>query len=173
MGTANSPDKVKLVISLFSNRKEFFDKAITVLRKNLGEVDYESNFLPTNRTDYYTGEMGSDLIRKFYAFKRLIYRGKIADIKIYTNGLERKLAIDNKRRINIDPGYMSLGKFILATTKNQQQRIYLKKGIFAECALRYKEGGFVSWEWTYPDYAAKEYRETLNAIREVYRKQIR
>ena len=173
MADVKKCDKVKFVISLFSNRKELFDKVITILVKKFGGLDYESDFLPINRTDYYADEMGSDLIRKFYAFKRLIYCDKIADIKTYTNKLEKKFSVKNKRGINIDPGYMSLGKFILATTKNQQQRIYLKKGIFAECALRYKEGGFVSWDWTYPDYATKKYRETLNGIRELYRMQIR
>jgi len=52
---------------------------------------------------------------------------KIAGIKLYTNKLEDKFRVNNKRIINIDPGYLSLGKFILTTTKNQQQRLHLKK----------------------------------------------
>jgi len=173
MANVKRYDKVKLVVSLFSNEKELFSGIMSILKRKFGDIDFESGFLSINKTDYYTNEMGPNLIRKICAFKKLICRDKISDIKVFTNKLEKKFSKENKRRINVDPGYISLGKFILATTKNQQQRIYLRKGIFAECALRYKNGGFISWEWTYPDYASKEYRNTLNTIRELYRKQIR
>ncbi len=172
MGNVKSLNKVKLVISVFGENIEIIKKAKATLIKKFGSLDYESYDLKLV-TDYYTLEMGANLIRQFYAFKKLINRDTIAEIKLYSNKLENKFRINNKRKINIDPGYLSLGKFILVTTKNQQQRIYLKKGIFAECALRYKDGGFATWDWTYPDYATKEYCKVLNEIREVYFRQIR
>jgi len=172
MGNVNLPDKVKLVITVFSQDKKRIEKVKSILSKRFGLIDYESYDLKLI-TNYYEDELGDNLVRQFYAFKKLINRDKIAEIKLYTNRLEDKLKVNTKRIINIDPGYLSLGKFILATTKNQQQRIYLKNGIFAECALRYKNGGFVTWDWTYPDYATEAYRKVLNEIREVYFRQIR
>jgi len=172
MGNVNLPDKVKLVITVFSQDKKRIEKVKSILSKRFGLIDYESYDLKLI-TNYYEDELGPNLVRQFYAFKKLINRDKIAEIKLYTNRLEDKLKVNTKRIINIDPGYLSLGKFILATTKNQQQRIYLKNGIFAECALRYKNGGFVTWDWTYPDYATEAYRKVLNEIREVYFRQIR
>jgi len=172
MGNVILPDKVKLVITVFSQDKKIIEKIKHILNKRFGLIDYESYDLKLI-TNYYEDELGDNLVRQFYAFKKLINRDKIAEIKLYTNRLEDKLKVNTKRIINIDPGYLSLGKFILATTKNQQQRIYLKNGIFAECALRYKNGGFVTWDWTYPDYATEAYRKVLNEIREVYFRQIR
>ena len=172
MGNVILPDKVKLVITVFSQDKKRIEKVKSILIKRFGLIDYESYDLKLI-TNYYEDELGANLVRQFYAFKKLINRDKIAEIKLYTNRLEDKLKVNTKRIINIDPGYLSLGKFILATTKNQQQRIYLKNGIFAECALRYKNGGFVTWDWTYPDYATEAYRKVLSEIREVYFRQIR
>jgi Tol biopolymer transport system component len=172
MGNVKKVDEVKLVITVFSSQKELIKKVKGVLIKKFGPLDYESYDLKLV-TDYYKQELGPDLIRQFYAFKRLIKRDKIAEIKLYTNKLEDRFKANGKRRINIDPGYLSLGKFILTTSKNQQQRIYLKKGIFAECALRYVGKSFTTWPWTYPDYATEEYCKVLNEIREVYFRQIR
>ena len=47
---------------------------------------------------------------------------------------------------------MTLGKFQLATTKDQAHRIYLKDGILAEVTLRFEAGEYVPWPWTYADY---------------------
>ncbi len=77
------------------------------------------------------------------------------------------------RRINLDPGYLTLSKLVLATTKNFQHRIYLRKGIYAEITLKFKRGrGFEPWEWTYPDYKSKEYLNIFNHLREIYNRQI-
>jgi hypothetical protein len=163
---------VKLVVSLFSRHKGLFNKVASVLRKKFGHIDYESEFLELNKTDYYEDELGPDLIRKFYSFKKLIKPVHLADIKIYTNRVENKFSKQDKRQVNIDPGYLHLAKFVLATTKDQQHRIYLKKGIFAEVTLRYRSREFKAWPWTYPDYATSEYREVFNKIRKIYKEQI-
>ena len=173
MGKIKKFQGVKLITSIFSNEKELFDKVISILQRKFGPLDFESDFLPFNKISYYDKEMGLNLMRKFYSFKKLIRTDKIADIKIYTNKLEEKFSVQNKRKVNIDPGYLTLGKLILATTKNQQQRIYLREGIYAEVSLRYKDKGYIPWEWTYPDYATDEYREIFNKIRKNYKKQIR
>lgn len=164
--------RVKLIISILSSRKELFDDLKLIMIRKFKSIDFESEFLSFNKTDYYEPEMSSNLLRKFYSFKKLIKPEKIAGIKIYTNKLELKFSYQNKRIVNIDPGYLTLGKLILATTKNQQHRIYLQKGIFAEVALRYREGNFIPWEWTYPDYTSLDYRKFFNEVREIYKKQI-
>ncbi|MEK6733229.1 MAG: DUF4416 family protein, partial [Candidatus Omnitrophota bacterium] len=69
------------------------------------------------------------------------------------------------RRINIDPGYISDSKLVLATTKDYFHRIYLTSGIYAEVTLRWRRGGFEPFEWTYPDYQSKEYIDIFNTIR--------
>ena len=76
--------------------------------------------------------------------------------------------MNKKRRVNIDPGYISDSKLILTTTKDYFHRIYLGHGIYAEVTLRWRKGGFEPFEWTYPDYRSKEYIKILNTIRNNY-----
>ena len=52
----------------------------------------------------------------------------------------------------LHPGVLALGKFLLATTKDQAHRVYLRDGIFAEVTLRFQDGAFRPWPWTYADY---------------------
>ena len=60
------------------------------------------------------------------------------------------------RPINIDPGYVSYSKIILASAKNFSHRIYLRSGIYAEVTLNYRrDKGWQFFDWTYPDYKEK------------------
>ena len=52
-----------------------------------------------------------------------------------------------KRKINIDPGYISLGNLVLATGKPFAHRPYLGSGIYADLTLVYQRGGFHPLEW--------------------------
>jgi hypothetical protein len=65
-----------------------------------------------------------------------------------------------------------LGKFLLASTKDQAHRIYLREGIFAEVTLRFQAGAYEPWPWTYADYRLDEVRAFLKKAREFYREQL-
>lgn len=165
--------KVKLVIGIFGGELFLIEEAKGNLERKFGKVDYESLVLPFNKTDYYQIEMGKNLKRKFYTFKSLISPELLPGIKVLTNHLEKKLAGEaGNRRVNIDPGYVSLAKFVLATTKDYSHRLYLKQGIYAEVTLSFKDGSFRAREWTYPDYCQKEYIEIFNQIRKMYKEQV-
>jgi hypothetical protein len=45
------------------------------------------------------------------------------------------------RPLNLDPGYLTEAKLVLATTKDRNHRLYLDRGIFAEVTLCYQRGG--------------------------------
>ena len=165
MGKICKHESVKLIIGLIG-KESLFDKVKIKLSCKFGKIDFESKILDFTYTDYYNREMGADLKRQFLSFNLLIAPDIIPDIKNYTNDLERKfLSSDKKRLVNIDPGYLSLSKLVLATTKDHQYRIYLGKGIFAEVTLRYGNKTFCSWDWTYPDYCTKEYISIFNYLR--------
>jgi hypothetical protein len=74
--------------------------------------------------------------------------------------------------LNLDPGLLGLGKFLLATTKDQAHRIYLGQGIFAEVTLRFQDGAFEPWPWTYADYREPAVRAFLKQAREYYQRQL-
>ena len=68
---------------------------------------------------------------------------------------------------------LSLGKFLLATTKDQAHRVYLRDGIFAEVTLRFEAGAFEPWPWTYADYREPFVRDFLRQARDYYRGRLR
>ena len=172
MGIINQPLPVKLIVPMFSGDEALFLVAESRLGETFGPVDYRSAIIPFSHTHYYTKEFGPNLLRKFVAFEGLVDPSTLADVKRETNALEDELASDGKRCINLDPGYISQSKLVLATTKNHSHRIYLGKGIYAEVTLRYQDKAFRSWEWTYPDYRTEEYREFFEEIRKIYINQL-
>jgi len=173
MGTAKPPKPVKLIASIFSADPAQIDRAQAALEARFGPVDFRSELLPFDHTDFYAPEFGAGLVRRIVAFERLVDPADLPDIKLATNALEAEMSVGGKRTVNVDPGYVSEGKLILASTKDHRHRIYLGKGIYGEITLHYHRGGFQAWEWTYPDYASARYREIFAQIRARYREQLR
>jgi hypothetical protein len=64
---------------------------------------------------------------------------------------------------------LGLGKFVLATTKDQAHRVYLRDGIYAEATLRFHAGAYEPWPWTYADYRQPAVRTFLKEARDLYR----
>ncbi|MHB9032961.1 MAG: DUF4416 family protein [Anaerolineae bacterium] len=165
MGIAGQPQPVKLVLAMLTSHQELFAFASSRLLKRFGGIDYSSPLLPFTHTDYYEPEFGTGLVRQFVSYSALINPGELAEIKEFTDELEQELAVAGKRRVNLDPGYLSLAKFVLATTKDQSHRIYLDRGIYAEVTCNYRRGMWQANSWTYPDYCTDEYLSILTEIR--------
>jgi len=123
-------------------------------------------------TDYYQAEFGLDLKKHFLVFTALIDPSHLPAIKVWTNGIEEKYMINNKRSVNIDPGYITQAKLVLATTKNYSHRIYLGKGIYGDVHLHYQRGEYHPNPWTYPDYADARNIMFFKQIRDDYLKQL-
>jgi len=173
MGTAREPAPVKLLVGMLSADVSLFDAATEALEQEFGPTDYRGPLLPFEHTTYYREEMGQGILRTFVAMERLVDPGQLARIKLLTNDLERRYAVEGQRRINLDPGYIAGSKLVLATTKDHAHRVYLGSGIYAEVTLTYRDGEFRPWPWTYPDYASPEYAEIMHAIRGIYMSQLR
>jgi len=172
MGTIKEPLPVKLVCSIFTGDETLLAVARGALANRFGSIDYQSELLPFNHTSYYEREFGKGLVRQIVAFSNLVPPQQLAEIKCSTNALEMTWAIEGRRRVNLDPGYVSLSKMVLATTKDYSHRIYLGQGIYAEVTLYYKDKAFHPWEWTYPDYASPRYLEIFQQIRNIYVEQL-
>jgi len=173
MGKVREPLLVKLIAGMFTANTELLEEAKVRLSQEFGPIDYESELLPFDHTTYYAAEFGENLKRRFVAFAELVHPERLAEIKLLTNALEIEWAVEGKRRINIDPGYISHAKLVLATTKNHAHRIYLGQGIYAEVTLHFRSGTFQPWPWTYPDYASPPLIAIFNRIRGLYVKQLR
>jgi len=181
VGKISLPKPAKLIISMFASDEKLFSLYKEALIKRFGEVDTESNTQPFNYTDYYEEEFGKKLMQKLFSFFTLIRQDELAEIKIITNGLENNNIDKNiktnithhKRKINLDPGYITLNKYILASTKDGPSRIYLNQGIYAEITLRFINKSFVPCEYTYTNYKSNEYIYFLTSVRQKYKLQLK
>jgi hypothetical protein len=172
MGKIKTPEPVTPIASVFTPDEGLFEPVQVTLSKRLGLCIYASSVLPFNHTDYYTTEMSHDLKRRIFAFAELIEPSKLPVLKRWSNSLEQGWAVNSQRRVNIDVGYISLGKLVLASTKNHNHRMYLAGGIYGEVTLRFVRGHFEPWPWTYPDYASPKYRKICDEIRALHRQKL-
>ena len=170
MGSIHSPKPVLLIMAVFSAEPSAFDWVRKRAETQWGALALESAPFPFETfTDYYVKSMGETLPKRLWAFDNLISPDVLPKIKCVTNDWEAdfKSFADGsvERPLNIDPGYIDLGKLILASTKDHAHRIYLSDGIFAETTLMYTQKQWKSLPWTYPDYQSADYQTFLTQCR--------
>jgi hypothetical protein len=167
---------VQLIVACFSRHAEALAWVGDELVQRFGPIGLASADFLFNQTSYYEATMGTDLLKRFLVFERLVAANCLPEAKLFTNGLEEVLSGSGRfpepRPLNLDPGTLELGKFLLATTKDQGHRIYLDRGIFAEVTLRFEAGEYRPWPWTYADYRQECVRAFLKQARELYRQQL-
>ena len=168
MSLPQPPRPAKLIIGMFTRRKELVSAAAPMLMESFGPVDIVSPWFPFDFTDYYAREMGTPLFRRMLVFKTLIPQDALADIKLTTNALEAQFAVNGDRQINMDPGYLLMERLVLATGKNYAHRIYIGKNIYADLTLIFHRNDFQTLPWTYPDYAHDDIRNFLITVRKKY-----
>jgi hypothetical protein len=177
MAQTKTPDPVLLVVAAFSRHPEALTWGRQELERLFGPVELAAPPFDFHETAYYEPSMGPGLQKQLLAFRELVPADALPPIKLQTNALETRLAgldrFSEARPLNLDPGILTLGKLMLATTKDQAHRIYLRDGIFAEVTLRYQDGSFEPWPWTYADYRRPEVHEFLHLARAFYRDRLR
>ena len=164
---------VKLFVVTLHRDQSILANAIAKLSGEFGPVDYESTDFPFDITDYYESEMGKNLFRRFYSFQELILPDRIVNIKLKCMEIEREFAVDSRRAVNLDPGYMDTYKLVLASAKYGGQKIYLRDGIYADMTLTMYRRKWESFLWGFPDFKSGIYEAVLNQIRDTYKKQLR
>ena len=173
MGKPVLPVSVKLFFGVLSSCGDLTIKARSILENRYGPIDYESEVFDFDLTRYYEKEMGYPIRRCFWSFNGLIDPGQLAEIKRFSNFIEMFLAVDGKRKINLDPGYLDLHKVILASVKERAQKIYLSDGIYADPTLYYLKGKFHSYDWTLPDFRTEMYCPVFHHLRNLYLENLR
>jgi hypothetical protein len=137
-------------------QKKYEHDVEEILSREFGEIFLRSDTIPFNFTEYYVEEMGENLQRKWILFDRVIEMDSIVDTKNKTIMIEKGFfSTGGKRRVNIDPGYVTLSKVVLPTTKDCAHRIYLRDGIYAEITLIFFKGKWTPLKWTYRDYCTE------------------
>jgi hypothetical protein len=173
MADIRQPIPVKLFVGMISGEPSLFGECAELLCSEFGPLDLHAPIVAWDQTEYYRQEMGTGLLRTFVFFERLLDPEQLALVKNRTNLMEKRLshAASGNRRINIDPGYITEAKVVLASTKDFSHRVYIGRHIYAEVTLQFREQGrtFVALEHTYPDFRRKDMIELFNGARGLLR----
>ena len=170
MSTPTIPEKARAVLSVLSARwGEFWPALRTDLEGMAGPIDYESELIPFTQTRYYDAELGTPISRRILSFVRPLALDALPALKLATNALECAWTRAGRRLFNLDPGYITQERLILATGKNFSHRVYLHDGIWADLTLIFHKGDWFDLPWTFPDYASPEIKAHLTILREMYK----
>jgi hypothetical protein len=174
MGSITTPAPVLLVLAAFSRHGVALDWARERAEAAWGPVALASERFAFDATDYYEASMGPGILKCFFAFQRLIDPAQIVERKLEANAWEAEYAGGSDhvepRPLNLDPGYLTPAKLVLASTKDHAHRLYLSRGIFAEVTLFYKHRNWQSRDWTFPDYQRADYQQFFTNCREYLRR---
>jgi Domain of unknown function (DUF4416) len=173
MGEIHRHPPVMPILAAFSRHEAALEWARDRAAAAWGPIALESPPFPFVDTDYYAPSMGSGLVKRFWVFANLRDPSELVDWKLAANEWEAEYARQaghaESRPLNLDPGYLTLAKLVLASTKDHAHRIYLGRGIFAEVTLYFKDGRWQHRDWTFPDYRRADYHEFFSAARDLFR----
>ena len=173
MGNVQATDPVLLLMAMFSRHETALDWARSRAEADFGPVALASERFPFIETNYYEAEMGTDILKQFLVFENFVDPARLAEIKHTTNVWEEEYKSsgghEEQRPLNLDPGYLTEAKLVLATTKDRDHRIYIGQGMFAEITLHFRGGQWQSHPWTYPNYKRDDYHVFFNRCRELVR----
>jgi hypothetical protein len=177
MGDIRLHAPVLSILAAFSRHAAALDWAGQQAVEQWGPVALASPRFDFDDTPYYEPAMGRGLRKQFLAFERLIDPAALVEHKHQANRWEETYRTlsdwPESRPLNLDPGYLSEAKLVLATTKDRDHRLYLDRGIYAEVTLYYQRGtGWREREWTYPDYRRREYHEFFARCRTYLRQRL-
>ncbi|ERP39313.1 DUF4416 family protein [Chitinivibrio alkaliphilus] len=162
MAQERTPEKVLLFMGVMYTDASCLQDGLETLEYRFGKI--KSSCGPvrfSSISPYYDTEMGGEVWKRYFFFNHLIDRDQLPDIKVYTNEIEGQMSVKGKRRINLDPGYLATEKFVLASAKNFFHRIYLRRGIFAEVTLHFRNKRVKEFSWTYQDYVLPEVQNLI------------
>lgn len=171
MGRPAPHSPVLLLLAAFSRHEGALDWARARAVETWGLIARESPQFAFRETQYYDATMGPGLRKVFFAFQRLVDPADLSAIKLLTNRWEEEYALaaglPEPRPLNLDPGYLTLAKLVLASTKDFAHRIYLRDGIYAEVTLYYKRHHWQHHEFTFADYRREDYQRFFSECRGV------
>jgi hypothetical protein len=173
MGKTKEYIPEKLIIGILTVEMKLPESLIQRVVDKFGDIERIDGPYPFDYTKYYNDEMGENIQKFFLTFDQLVSPDQLAEIKELTNLIEEEWSRGDKRSLNLDPGFLSETRFILATTKDRGHRVPLKNGIYAEVTLIYMHKEFQTLPWTYADFCDLKYRTLLKEIRKSYLQQIK
>jgi hypothetical protein len=171
LGELKPYHKAVRFLAVFSRHQSHLDWCWERVRQVWGELISISAPFAFAESEYYRPTMGGQLVKQFAVLDRSYDPAMLATDKLLTNRWEEevKLALvaDEPRPLNIDPGYMTLTKLVLASTKNREHRVYLRDSVYAEVTLGFRDQRWQPMPWTYPDYQRNDFLDYFLEARRV------
>lgn len=162
-----------LIVGILSTDDRLRTISMAKMEELFGRCSAEYGPFPFTYTHYYDEEMGGPIERWYCLFDQLQDPAQLSDLKHATIRIEDDLRVEGRRRINLDPGLLSLNRFLLASTKDRGHRIPLQSGIFGEVTLVFVHGEYRELSWTYADYRTETCRKLLADIRTAYQSRLK
>jgi hypothetical protein len=136
------------------------ERARRALSGRFGAPLLQSELFDFDFTDYYVSQTGPAAVKQFLIHPPAVGEPDLAAWKRWAveceADLRGELRASVPRPVNLDPGILSLGNLVLASTKEAGHRVHLKDGIHAQLELLWEHGAFSPLPWTYPDYRTPE-----------------
>ncbi len=173
MSRPRGPEPVSLAVGLLLARSVSVGEVLAGLQEALAAPVAASGEKEFPHTRYYEPEMGPGLKRAFVLLDGLWDPGSLCTVKRRTNELERAWTRSERREANLDPGFVGLGQFVLATGKPAAHRVYLGEGIYGEVEYVFESGGFRPLPWTYADYREPSVLTFFDEARERHRRRLK
>lgn len=150
------------IIAAFSSYDSALEWLWERVARQLSPIAMISPAFPFTESHYYRSTMGDQLKKQFAILSNWYDPAELSTHKLmsldWESDLVKNISFDVERPLNIDPGYMSMTKLVLASTKNREHRIYLRDGIYGEVTLAFRDQQWQPLPWTYPDYQREDFR---------------
>ncbi|MCC8184521.1 DUF4416 family protein [Cloacibacillus porcorum] len=163
---------VKKIVALLVPRGDtaVYEHARGLLEKIWGRPERVSERIPFVWTNYYE-DIAPELDRIFFSYQGLWPMSALPDWKTASCRIEKETG--ESRRVNLDPGTIDGARLLLASTKGQAHRVYLRDGIFCEVTLCRRKGRWESFFYTFPDFKSGAYDRWLELVREDWKREVR
>ncbi|MEN9980019.1 MAG: DUF4416 family protein [candidate division WOR-3 bacterium] len=156
----------RLVLAVLARQPGLINTVEPELNHIFGPILLRSPVISWNFSRYYEPEMGPGLVRQWLLFEPPVLPYQLSQLKDKTMEIEDRFRDENgKRRLNLDPGILTLHNLVLATTKGYSHRIALTPKVYAEVTLIFHQGSYQPLPWTYPDYKTETCLNFLSACR--------
>jgi hypothetical protein len=173
MAHPKAAPKTLQLVAIFSRHESALDWGMKKIASHWGPIALTSPRFDHSETTYYAAEMGTGLAKQFLVVDGWYDPGLLHKSKLQSNSWEEELSQSSdydyaeSRPLNIDPGYITLTKLVLASCKDRAHRIYLSDGIYAEECLYYLDQRWQTRPWTYPDYQRGDFQSFFVEAREL------
>ena len=153
-----------LFFALMYKDREILNNVLNELKNNFGNIVSKSPEYDFNFTDYYEDEFGSNLKKIIIVFDDKIDKDDLSKIKILCSQIEMEHSSWNKRKINIDPGYLNSGEVVLASFKGKDFKEDIGQGVYAHKVLEFNNGQIKDFFHTFPDFKSSTVKDFFKGI---------